>query len=334
MGLPQPRRQVCVMRRARSYLPTGVFHLTARTSGREHWFDEDIRTQIVTIIASAQHRTDTQIHAWVVMSNHFHLIVRQGSDPLWRLMQPICRRIALRVQRKLDRCGHIFERRFRDHECADADHLRNAIVYVHGNPVTAGLSSSPGSYPWSSQHLYGHSSVHQASSNEPHITSALELFAREHASSISQQRDDYQKYAEWWEACRRLGPDVPHPPPPAALGGDRIWRSSFRNTAVPVPPRSSRPDLRDLVVRVTHEVAPGLTQEDLRNRRGGRVVAAIRSIAITRARRHGYRGAELARYFNISDAAVSKIATKSSLRLREETGRSGPGFQKESQVKE
>src|SRR5690606_28499612 len=91
-----------------------------------------------------------ELFAYVIMPNHLHLVLRQGEEPLWRFMQPYLRRIAIQVQRTHEREGRVFERRYRDRYCADADHLRTAILYTHLNPIRAGLCSDPREYPWSS----------------------------------------------------------------------------------------------------------------------------------------------------------------------------------------
>src|SRR5262245_57762999 len=113
-------------RKTRSYLPGISFHLTARTIGHEPWFDEPMRDRICAIITRAQERADVKLLAWVVMPNHFHLIVQQGRSALGQFMQPICRETALAVQRVTGREGYVFERRYREKACADADYLRDA----------------------------------------------------------------------------------------------------------------------------------------------------------------------------------------------------------------
>jgi REP element-mobilizing transposase RayT len=142
-------------RRKRSYLPGAAFHLTARTSGHEHWWaDDKLRNSVVGIVSDALHRTDARLVAFTIMTNHFHLTVRQGIDPLARLMHPVCQRIALLVRRAHGREGHIFERQFRDKPCASADHLRQVIYYTHRNPVKAGMCAEANEYVWSSACAY------------------------------------------------------------------------------------------------------------------------------------------------------------------------------------
>ena len=88
MPVPCFNQASSCMRARRPYLPDAAFHLVSRTIGREPWL-ATFRDEIVSMLGYAFARTDTVPHAFVIMSNHFHLIVRQGRKPLSSLMQPL-----------------------------------------------------------------------------------------------------------------------------------------------------------------------------------------------------------------------------------------------------
>jgi REP element-mobilizing transposase RayT len=141
-------------RRKRPYLPGMVFHLTARTQGREKWFDAPTMDCICEAMAIVQQHTDAKLRAFVIMSNHLHLMLQQGRDPLAAFMQPLLTRVALTVRRRYDVGGHIFGRTYWDGACQDADYLLTLANYIHANPVRAGLCPSPGDWAWSSHGVY------------------------------------------------------------------------------------------------------------------------------------------------------------------------------------
>ena len=136
-------------RRLRPHLPGATFHLTSRLHAGLPRFTPGMRTRAVGILREEVDRSDIDMLAYVIMPNHFHLVLRQGEAPLHRFMQPWLTRIALLVQRTWGCVGHVFERRYRDSVC-DLDHLRHAIDYTHRNPVRAGLCRLPDRYAWSS----------------------------------------------------------------------------------------------------------------------------------------------------------------------------------------
>src|SRR5262245_15573974 len=111
-------------RRKRSYVPGGAFHITARTHSGEFWFD-DLRSERVEIIAIGLSRTDAALIAFAVMTNHLHLVIRQGEAPLSQLMHPVCQRAAYAVQRRLKRKGYVMGYRYFDTLCREEAHLRN-----------------------------------------------------------------------------------------------------------------------------------------------------------------------------------------------------------------
>ena len=143
-------------RRRRPYLPGTIFHLTARTQGREHWFDAPMRDFICEAMAIVQPQTDAKLKAFVVMSNHLHVVLRQGRAPLAAFMQPLLCRVALAVKRKHGVDGHVFSRAYWDGACTDEAQLRATIEYIHHNPVRAGLCTSALEWRWSSCRCYLH----------------------------------------------------------------------------------------------------------------------------------------------------------------------------------
>jgi putative transposase len=141
-------------RRLRLYAPNACFHITARTQGRQHWFDEQMRDFICTAIGIALRRTDAKLRGGVIMSNHLHLVVQQGELPLNAFMQPLLCRVALAVRRKYKLKGHVFERRFWEKLCGHSVYLATLLGYIHDNPVWAGLCGLPAEWRWSSFGIY------------------------------------------------------------------------------------------------------------------------------------------------------------------------------------
>jgi len=89
--------------------------------------------------------------AWVVMPNHVYVVVEMVAGVrLASIVQGWKSFTAHRVNRMLHRQGPLWSRDYYDRYIRDEDHLRNAILYVHNNPVLAGLVKDPGDWPFSS----------------------------------------------------------------------------------------------------------------------------------------------------------------------------------------
>ena len=272
-----------------------------------------------------------RIFAVAVMSNHLHIVVQQGDRPLAALMQPLLRRLALRVQAAHDLEGPVFWRPYGSQPCLDPHHARNAIAYTHLNPVRAGLCQEPGDYPWTSHGLYAGATEHSGHEQLRHLRPvldaelALPLFAAGPRRSLSQLRADYAAFIDWRlqaEAAveERDGQDPnvasPMPPPP--------WRGLHWAATLsplfhsPAPgdttglyhrdrPGTGVPDLATLATATLAAEAPGVSIDAIRGRRGGARAARLRHAVIRRLHAAGYRNVEIARHIGLSESAVSYV---------------------------
>jgi putative transposase len=94
---------------------------------------------------------DCAIHAYVLMTNHVHLLLSPGdADGPSSLMQRLGQRYVQYFNRRHGRTGTLWEGRFRSCPVLDARYLMICYRYVELNPVRAGMVDTPADYPWSS----------------------------------------------------------------------------------------------------------------------------------------------------------------------------------------
>jgi putative transposase len=92
-----------------------------------------------------------QLHEFVVMPDHFHLILTPAPDKsLEMALQYIKGGYSFRVKRELGFKGLPWEEGFKNHRIRDYDDYQNHRDYIHHNPVEASLAKSPAEYPYSS----------------------------------------------------------------------------------------------------------------------------------------------------------------------------------------
>jgi len=76
---------------------------------------------------------------WVLMANHFHLIVQTLGGDLSRLMRRLNTGLAVRFNLRHDRVGFLLQNRFRSRLVLSDEDLQGLVRYVHANPWKAGL---------------------------------------------------------------------------------------------------------------------------------------------------------------------------------------------------
>jgi REP element-mobilizing transposase RayT len=95
-------------------------------------------------------RQSYELHAWVVMPNHVHVIL-QPHEKLPEVVRWIKSASAVRANRVAGRTGKPFwQREYFDRWIRTGKELASVTRYVEQNPVTAGLVASPENWPWSS----------------------------------------------------------------------------------------------------------------------------------------------------------------------------------------
>ncbi|CAN5734706.1 hypothetical protein BH23GEM10_BH23GEM10_08370 [soil metagenome] len=301
-------------RKLRIQLPGAPFHITARLHAGERLF-EGIEARIVELILRTAAEEGIDVVAYAVMPNHLHLMVVHGARPLGKLMQPLLRRVALLVQRRHDRVGRVFERPYRARACLDPGYARNAITYIHLNPVRAGLCPDPTAYKWTSHRAYC-TDVAGGSVSPASVASFLRLFADEPDASLATCRASYQQFVVWRAALDASNSGAPDElrSRPDTWGGDVTWpeqhgiptRQSHSSCSDP-PMAAGRPDLEDIARSVLRAEAPGLPVDCLRHNGKTRRHVALRREVILRCLAAGYANHQIARYLRVADTTVSKV---------------------------
>ena len=311
MEAPHPTPMFNHMSRIlREQRPGGVFHITARTQGKAHWFKDELQPRIEQYVVDGIRSAGNYLIAHAVMNNHLHVVVAQGRRSLGFTMQPILRRIALLVKRNYQVDGHVFGARFASKPCLHADHLRWAILYTHFNPVKARLCSDAATYSWTSHNAFA------SGSGAPDAvliaSEMLRVFCAHDRQALDTAlaRECYLVHAAWWR--RRLEAQLADLPfsedPPAATSGDKYFNERFAAPEIRLLQPTA--DLRDRALRLAALFAADCDVDLLRRAYGSPQLVEIRNRIMAAMLTDGYRTSALATYFRVSPATVSRIASK------------------------
>ena len=133
-----------------------IYHVMNRGDRREDIVHgEADRKSFVQTLGETCARCGWEVHAWCLMSNHFHLVVETPHGNLVTGMKWFLGTYTIRFNARHRLRGHLFAGRYKSLVVDDADHhyLRKVSDYVHLNPARAGLIDEDAAletYPWSS----------------------------------------------------------------------------------------------------------------------------------------------------------------------------------------
>ncbi|MFK8031588.1 MAG: transposase [Gammaproteobacteria bacterium] len=142
-------------RNPRQHLPGCFYHVILRGNARRNIFNDTTdRTCWEEFIRDGLETHQHRILAYCWMTNHIHMLVQVGNLPLGGFIGTLASRYAKAFNKKYERCGHLFERRYRAPLVATDNYLLELVRYIHQNPLRANMVSAVGEYSWSSHSDY------------------------------------------------------------------------------------------------------------------------------------------------------------------------------------
>lgn len=278
-------------RTARDDAPGVAHHVMARgIEGRAIFLDSADRTELVRRLECLLPALDFRCFAWVLMPNHFHLVVRSGRVRVSRLMARLGTGYACYFNHRHARSGHLFQNRFRSRLVHDDIDLLGLVLYVCRNPLDAGLVASADAlerHAWSST---GALSGRRPPFEFEAVGDTLALFGDEPACAR-------ERFRSWLGARRDAGGPLP------PLLPERPESSARRR-----PPRAPA-DCSELSREVCRRFE--VSEAALRSRsRTPALASARRAFAREASRSLGLSGAEIARALCVTPAAVSRMLSR------------------------
>jgi len=143
------------MTNIRRYYSDCYTYFVAHVTLRRHQIlrgNEDI---LLEAIEKHKAATASDLIAWAILPDHFHLLIQPGNTNISLLTRRIKLSFSAKYrQRKGLQSGRLWQYRFWDHIIRNQDDMNRHIAYIHRNPVKHGIVKSPFDYPYSSIHQY------------------------------------------------------------------------------------------------------------------------------------------------------------------------------------
>ena len=176
-------------RKPRIDFPGAFFHVIVRGNRRANIFhDADDYIAYLDRLERYRQRDGVTVHAYVLMTNHVHLLVETGSHPLSRTMQALQFTYSQYYNRRYDKNGHVFQGRYQAILCDRDAYLLELVRYLHLNPARMRTPLSPWTYRWSSHAAY----VGRSSPVQVNTTTVLGSFHRQ----LGPARQAYRRFLQ------------------------------------------------------------------------------------------------------------------------------------------
>jgi putative transposase len=117
-----------------------MHHIIARGIERGKIFrDDQDRWNFITRLSMLVEQTQTKCFAWALIPNHFHLLLKTGTEPIATVMRRLLTGYSIGHNRRHSRNGHLFQNRYKSILCQQENYLKDLVRYIHLNPIRAGL---------------------------------------------------------------------------------------------------------------------------------------------------------------------------------------------------
>jgi putative transposase len=287
---------------------------------RDIFIDDRDRTAFVDRLSYLLMKTGTDCLAWSLLSNHAHLLLRPTKGKLADMMRRLLTGYAVFFNLRHDRCGHLFQNRYKSIICEEDTYMLELVRYIHLNPFRAGLVSSLrqlDAHPWSGHAvMMGHRQLQGQTTDEvlmmfdqdrrqarnkyrAFVAEGIPLGKRDELTGGGLKRrlklsgsSDFEAYDE-----RILG---------SGHFVEHLWHQVEISPAVEPP---SPPSIDDIMEGVA--AAFGIEGLSLRQGSKQKFISAARAVTCFIAiRRFGYPGVEVSNNLGISRSGVILAAER------------------------
>lgn len=134
---------------------TGIYHVMIRGINKQNIFEDDEdRMKFLEIIRFFKNKCKYELYGYCLMNNHIHVLIKEMEDSISVAIARISATYVKWYNKKYERCGHLFQDRFKSEPINDEFSLLRVLRYIHQNPLKAGMAKGISGYKWTSYYEY------------------------------------------------------------------------------------------------------------------------------------------------------------------------------------
>lgn len=318
-------------RQGRINIEGGIYHVIQRGLERREIFRDDIdRKEFICRLADGLKNTKHKCYGWVLMPNHFHLVIRTSTKSLSELMRKLLTGYALYFNKRYKRSGYLYQGRYKSILCQEDSYLLELIRYVHLNALRAKIVKDMNGlmkYKWSGHSVllgtvkadwqstgeileyFGKSKSVAIRKYEEFVSEARGMSKREDLSGGGlirsaggwRQAMDMRRSKERWVADERILGDGEFV--------ERILKQAEQHEFRKEKLRKEGWEINRLVKWVC-DIMKVDSREIKRISKRSKLSQARSLVAYFGNKELGISGSDLARYFNVNRSSISEAIVK------------------------
>ena len=292
-----------------------LYHLLSRGNEQRDIFeDQKDRNLFLDTIGEFSERFEIHVFAYVMMDNHYHLLVRTRHANLKKAMHWFGTTYAQRFNRRHFRSGHLFQGRYKSILVQNDAYMLQLSYYIHRNPLRAGIVKRLADYRWSSYRSYAYGR------KSPRWLSTDLIFSQ--FKSKDRHKSYREKVQGYAKEEKRLWEDLRHG---LFLGSkgfvERIRKQhlpSETESAIPQQTQTAKPSDSLSMLRLAERVLKCDVQQFVKAGRVSGPEKDKRDLMIYLLWKTGsFRNDQIGRLFGVSYSAVSHAVRSLKTKLRD-----------------
>ena len=212
-----------------------LYHILSRgNEQKDIFYDDQDRLLFLATIGEMSERFGIDVFAYVLMGNHYHMLLKSNRANLSKSMQWLGVTYTRRFNLRHFRSGHLFQGRFKSIIVQNDAYLMRLSCYIHRNPLRAGIVKRLADYRWSSYKAYAYDD------KAPEWLITKQIFSQfKGMDKYKAYREKVQRYAK---EEKKLLEDLRY----GMIIGSKKFVDKIRNTYLPEKPHKEIPQQRDL----------------------------------------------------------------------------------------
>jgi REP element-mobilizing transposase RayT len=142
-------------RKAREKCPNSVYHIIVRGNNKQDIFlDEHDRVEYLKRLKRYKEAYQLGVYSYCLMTNHVHLLIYDNGQDISEAMKGFNLSYVIYFNKKYNRCGHLFQDRFKSFIITNDAYFSEVSRYIHRNPIEANIVRNAEDHKWSSAGIY------------------------------------------------------------------------------------------------------------------------------------------------------------------------------------